>query len=305
MKWRKLGRVFVPDGSRDWARSYAIIPTAEAVGDDRLRVYYAAVDSGYNGRIGYLELDARDPTRILYDHPDPVLDIGELGCFDDSGVNPSALVETSLGTVMYYIGWQRCERVPYMLFAGSALRGPDGVFRRLSRTPVLDRTDSEPFIRSATTIVREDDGGYRCWYVSAHHWTHVGEKQYPEYIIRTTRSDDGLTWTGESAQAIDFADPSEFGFGRPWVIRENGLYKMWYSIRSRTEPYRLGYAESPDGLTWLRQDNRMILPRSDSGWDQEMVCYPCVVDAGGHRYLFYNGNSHGASGFGVAILDQE
>lgn len=305
MKWSKLGRVYVPDGSREWAKSYAIIPTVERVGDDRLRVYYASVDKHFNGRIGVLELDAGNPTRILSDRPDPVLDIGELGCFDDSGVNPSALVETDLGTILYYIGWQRCERVPYMLFAGAALRGADGTFRRLQRVPVLDRTEAEPFIRSATSILRLPDGTYRCWYVSAHRWTNVGTKQYPEYIIRTTSSPDGLRWSDDSVLAIDFADPSEFGFGRPWVIHDAGLYKMWYSIRSRTEPYRLGYAESPDGLNWTRQDYRMRLERSSDGWDQEMVCYPCIVDAAGKRYLFYNGNSHGASGFGVAVLEQE
>jgi hypothetical protein len=31
-----------------------------------------------------------------------------------------------------------------------------------------------------------------------------------------------------------------------------------------------------------------------------MICYPYVVDAGGHRYLFFNGNRHGLTGFGVA-----
>lgn len=305
MKWRKLGRIYTPDGSRDWARAYAILPTVEDLGDGRLRAYYASVDEGRNGRVGALELDARDPTRILSDRADPVLDIGELGSFDDSGVNPSALVQTALGTVLYYVGWQRCERVPYMLFAGAALRQPDGSFHRLTRVPVLERTQDEPFIRSATSIVRGPDGQYRCWYVSASRWAPVGAKLYPEYTIRSTRSQDGLSWTGESERAIDLAGPDEFGLGRPWVLHDQGIYKMWYSIRSRSEPYRLGYAESVDGRHWDRQDSRMNLPRSDTGWDSEMVCYPCVIDVAGRRYLFYNGNSHGASGFGVAILDQD
>jgi hypothetical protein len=36
-----------------------------------------------------------------------------------------------------------------------------------------------------------------------------------------------------------------------------------------------------------------------------MVCYPFVIDAAGKRYLFYNGNRHGATGFGYAILEQD
>jgi hypothetical protein len=33
-----------------------------------------------------------------------------------------------------------------------------------------------------------------------------------------------------------------------------------------------------------------------------MVCYPFVFDHGGRRYMFYNGNGYGKSGFGVAVL---
>jgi hypothetical protein len=34
-----------------------------------------------------------------------------------------------------------------------------------------------------------------------------------------------------------------------------------------------------------------------------MVCYPAVIDVHGRRLMFYNGNRHGASVFGVAVLD--
>jgi len=42
------------------------------------------------------------------------------------------------------------------------------------------------------------------------------------------------------------------------------------------------------------------IERSHSGWDSEMICYAYAVDAGSHRYLFFNGNRHGSTGFGVA-----
>jgi hypothetical protein len=82
------------------------------------------------------------------------------------------------------------------------------------------------------------------------------------------------------------------------------MYRMWYSIRSRVEPYRIGYAESADGIVWQRRDAEAGIARSETGWDSEMVCYPCVVDAGDRRYLFYNGNRHGSTGFGCAVLEE-
>jgi hypothetical protein len=74
---------------------------------------------------------------------------------------------------------------------------------------------------------------------------------------------------------------------------------MWYC--SRGDAYRLGYAESADGVTWVRDDDVAGLPPSRNGWDSEMICYPAVYDRNGRRYLLYNGNGFGATGIGYAV----
>src|SRR5690242_16386119 len=109
MTWRKLGRVYAPDGSLWWARQYTHLPTAELRTDGSIRVYFAGLDEAKCGRIGFVDVSADNPTSVLAAAEHPVLDLGEAGCFDDCGVNPSALIETDLGTFLYYIGWQRCE----------------------------------------------------------------------------------------------------------------------------------------------------------------------------------------------------
>jgi len=75
---------------------------------------------------------------------------------------------------------------------------------------------------------------------------------------------------------------------------------MWYACRG--ESYRIGYAESADGLNWTRLDHAVGIARSESGWDCEMIEYPFVFDHGGQRYMLYNGNGYGKSGFGLAVL---
>ena len=35
-----------------------------------------------------------------------------------------------------------------------------------------------------------------------------------------------------------------------------------------------------------------------------MVCYPYVFDHAGNRYMLYNGNGYGRTGFGMAILER-
>lgn len=304
MKWRKLGLIYAPDGSQWWARSYAHLPTVDVVDDRFIRVYFAALDENKYGRIGFVDLDIEDPKRVLQVGKEPVLDLGEPGTFDDCGVNPCCLIHKNNCSYFYYIGWQRMERVPYMLYTGLAISQDGEHWERNASVPILDRTPAEPFLRSAITVI-EDEGRFRAWYVSGLGWEEIGSNLYPSYVIKHAESIDGKTWTSLDGICINFKDSDEFGFGRPWVVRDGELYRMWYSIRSRSKPYRIGYAQSLDGLIWTRLDDEVGIEKSTSGWDSQMVCYPCVIDVRGKRYMFYNGNQHGASGFGLAVLEEE
>ena len=78
---------------------------------------------------------------------------------------------------------------------------------------------------------------------------------------------------------------------------------MWYSYRGAS--YRIGYAESQDGILWLRKDAMAGIAPSDQGWDSESVEYPWVFDHDGDRYMLYNGNRYGLTGFGLAILERD
>lgn len=305
MKWRKLGLAYAPAGGQWWARTHAFIPTAEVLDERTIRVYFTGLDEQRHGRVGYVEIDARDAMRVTYVAPEPLLDLGEIGCFDDSGVNASCIVHHDGRKRLYYIGWQRAERVPYMLFTGLA-ESPDGVspFRRVTRVPVLDRTDTEPFSRSAPCVLPQD-GGFRAWYWTCERWSVEGSWVHYNNVIASAFSSDGITWMTDQLPVLAPEGVDDYSIGRPWVVREASLFRMWYSTRSRSIPYRIGYAESVDGVSWERKDEISGLDRSETGWDSEMVCFPCVVDAGGKRLMFYNGNRHGATGFGVAVLESE
>ena len=69
--------------------------------------------------------------------------------------------------------------------------------------------------------------------------------------------------------------------------------------------YRIGYAESADGLTWRRLDERAGIDVAPSGWDSDMIGYQFVFDAEGARYMLYNGNGYGATGIGLAVLEAD
>ncbi|HEY0381071.1 MAG TPA: hypothetical protein VGC72_02620 [Candidatus Elarobacter sp.] len=299
MRWHKRGHVYVPDGTRPWARKYASFPTVDVVGDV-LRVYFSALDEQNVGRTGYVDLDASDPARILDVSSEPVLGAGEMGTFDDSGANAFSVVTHEGTKYLYYQGWQRTEQIPYLIFTGLATdRGTGGGFERYARTPVLDRTDDDPFLRGAPYVIKVA-GGFRMWYVSCRRWLRDEHGLHYDVAIRRAVSDDGVRWTADERPCIVPESAGEYAVGRPSVLYEGGTYRMWYSIRSFDEPYRMGYAESADGIAWTRLDGEVGIERSADGWDSAMICYPHVVRVQDRLLMFYNGNQHGATGFGYA-----
>ena len=305
MKWIKKGLIYCPTGDLWWARTHAYVPTAEVL-DDCIRVYFASWDVNRFGRIGFVDLDIYDPSRILYLTPKPILDIGELGTFDDCGVTPSCVFSVGGLKHLYYIGWQQTERVPHMLFTGLAISIDGSNFTRYCVVPILDRIDGEPFSRSAPYIIVED-GIWKMWYWSCFRWSkEEGETARYYNVIRYAESYDGIDWRSDPHVCVSPEGPVEYAIGRPWVVKDGGVYKMWYSIRSKAQiSYRLGYAESLDGLHWKRKDHEVGISVSETGWDSEMICFSSIVNAGGKRYMFYNGNRHGENGFGYAVLEEE
>jgi hypothetical protein len=305
MRWKKQGLIWAPDGSKPWLQAHAMVPTPYLISPECIRLYVASTDADMVSRVGYLDLDARDPSRILRVSDDPVFDIGEAGCFDDNGVNATAVVPHGDELRMYYFGYQLGVKVRYLLFGGLAVSVDGGAtFKRHSRVPIIDRSDREPLLRSGP-VVLWDQGKWRMWYGAADRHIRVGDTTRPTYQIKYLESDDGINWPSEGRTAISLlSGGEEYGLGRPYVIRCEEGYRMWYSMRTHSLGYRIGYAESADGLSWTRRDDAEGLELSEQGWDSEMICYAAEVRTEYGTYLFHNGNDYGRSGVGYAVLDE-
>jgi len=137
------------------------------------------------------------------------------------------------------------------------------------------------------------------WYGSNLRWG--SEQKDMAHLIKYAESNDAIHWKREGIIALPFKDDSEYAMSRPYVLKEKGLYKMWYSYRGKG--YRIGYAESEDGVKWIRKDAEVGIDVSESGWDSEMVEYPYLFEHQGLRYMLYNGNDYGKTGIGLAVLN--
>jgi predicted GH43/DUF377 family glycosyl hydrolase len=276
-----------------------MMPTPVYWDERTIRVFFGSTDAENFGRVGYVDLDAADPTRVMYRSKEPILDLGELGTFDDSGVVPSCYLRRGGVDYLYYVGFARGGRVPYTLFTGLAVSTDGGkTFRRHSRTPLIERTDERPFSMAAPFVL--DEGStLRMWYWFATGWIDVQGKAYMAASIGHAESAEPDRWEMDAIVCVECVD-DEFTVGRPWVMVVDGEYRMWYSKRSRSMSYRLGYAKSVDGRKWKRMDELVGIDVSREGWDSEMICYPAVLKVKDKTYLFYNGNGNGQTGFGVA-----
>lgn len=308
MKWRKLERVYVADGAHGWDRQGAMVPTPLVRGDGTVRVFIGCTDENNVGRVGYVDVDAKDPLRILRVASQPVLDIGRPGCFDDNGVLPLCVVREGNVVYLYYVGFQLGTRVRFFMFCGRAESHDDGdTFVRSQEVPVLDRTDGERFSRAGAFVRKDPDGVWRAWYLSGNDWHDVHGKDVPEYHLRYVESRDGLRFGRSGRELLQLNRPDEYAFARPFAVppaHAGEPHRMYYSIRTRSKGYRLGYAESADGMNWQRRDDDLGLDVSQSGWDSKDMCWSSYLNAGERHYLFYNGNQFGRDGFGVALLEQ-
>ena len=316
-RWKKLGKIFDPrDLTHDsWMKEFAQSPSA-LVGDTTVRVFFCSrpapsADGQFISHITFIDLDRHDLLRIVRICERPVLELGGYGTFDEFGTYPVSVIRHGNEIRAYYAGWTRCESVPFNAAIGLAVSRDGGeTFQRAGEGPVLSYTPDEPFLLGSPRV-RQFGSNWQLWYVSGKDWKMVDGKPEPLYKIRMATSDDGLHWVRVGRDLIVDKLGAHECQACPDVSFRNGHYHMFFSYRymrnykGREGGYRIGYASSSDMLHWKREDERVEIKLSESGWDSEMVNYPNLFELDGSTYMLYQGNGMGRAGFGLAVLESE
>lgn len=297
--WLKKGLIIKPQKNLWWMQTHAMLPTLDHVKDDIFKVYFSGRDKYNISHIGHVVIEVKKKIKVLSFIKEPDLLPGDLGCFDDNGVTPSWIVNYNKKKYLYYIGWNKRSRVRMSLIAGLAISTDGGkTFIRNSKAPLLHRTDAEPLsILTAPCVLRERNK-WKMWYVSGIYWKN---ENLPFYNIKYATSNDGIFWERKGKIAIDFINNNEHALARPCVIYNNGFYRMWYSYKGNN--YRIGYADSEDGLKWTRKDRLVRVNLSPVGWDSKMIEYSFIFSFKKKFYMLYNGNDYGREGIGYATLE--
>lgn len=307
MAWRKLGLVYCPDGTLEWAKHSFMTPVPLQIKAGVIRIWGGFRDAAGISRIGWIDVAADDPTHVLEICKQPALDLGDAGMFDDNGVILGDVIPLPDGTLrMYYVGFQLVEKIKFMAFTGLATSCDGGVsFRRLQPTPVLDRAPQAHFINALHSILPME-GGYRAYISCSQRWQDVGGRLFPQYNCWTVFSEDGVRFDMRGAIPTIDVEGQEYRIGRPRTSRlSDGSYEMRVTSDTLSKQYACYRAVSTDGINFFRT-SASELPRGVLGeWDSEMTCYPARLDtASGESFLFYNGNNMGETGLGVAVLEK-
>jgi predicted GH43/DUF377 family glycosyl hydrolase len=306
MKWMKKGLLFSPNKNFNWMNSHAQVPTL-LVKKDLLRVYFATRPKQTLSLTSYIDFDINDFSKILYIHPEPILEPGRPGEFDEHGIMPSSVIEKNGMIYLYYSGWQRVSDVPYNNYTGLAISEDGGdTFVKYEKNPILGKSEDEKY--SATSpCVFYHHRLWHMWYTSGTHWLKIEGKFEHTYEIKYAFSSNGKEWT--RTQEVILPQRTKYeAITKPSVIKINDSYHMWFCFRGSrgfrkgAESYRIGYAKSDDLKKWTRDDQNSGIDISESGWDSNMIAYPAVTRINNSLIMVYNGNDFGANGFGYAIL---
>lgn len=317
LRWHRHGKIFDPRDHRLACDCVEFAQSPQAlVFDNFVRVYFSSRQRDLGGKflshVCYADF-SRDFSRVIAINQDPVIPLGNLGCFDQHGIFPMNVVRVAGRIHGYTSGWTRRVSVSVDTGIGLAISEDGGsTFTRFGDGPILAASLHEPFL-VGDPFVLESDGILHMWYIFGVRWARFSGGTAPDrvYKIGHATSEDGIRWRKEESRRIiaDVLHEDE-SQALPTVIRIGSRYHMLFCFRESADfrtgngrGYRLGHAWSEDLANWTRDDDAGGLDLASEGWDSEMMCYPHLFECDGRICLLYNGNAFGRHGFGLATLE--
>ena len=291
--WKILKKIIEPK-FKGLGKSHCMMPTIKKITKDTIRVYYSSRDTENISRIFYSDYNL-EKEKLLKSSSEPVLDIGDLGAFDDNGVTPSCLISKGNYDYLFYVGWNKKSRVRMNLFGGLAYK-KKGVkkFKRYFKSPILERNSHDYLFNTAPFVIKHKNK-YLMYYSSTLKWIN---ENLPSYNIKICESKNLINWKREGKVCINLKK-KETALGRSNLIFHKKKFMMWYSYKGKN--YKIGYAESKDGKKWVRKDNKILFINKKK-FHFEMMEFSFVFKHKNELYMLFNANNYGEKGIYLSKL---
>jgi len=114
-----------------------------------------------------------------------------------------------------------------------------------------------------------------------------------DLAIGYATSPDGITWTKYAGNPVlvGLSGGWDHNAWSPTVLNDGGTYRMWYSGSFTGPDLKIGYATSPDGITWTKYAGNPVLLPTPAAWDSLWVHSPAVIKEGGSFTIWYAGSA--------------
>ena len=236
-------------------------------------------------------------TEWVDDPANPVVPTPDLDAWDAEGYVNTMLVVDGI----YHLFYQgHADGSPLLRFydIGHAT-SEDGInWVKDPANPVLTRGSAGEWDEDSVAVaaVIHDGTEFRMWYGGSR-----GEGDSVGYAT----SSDGTTWTKHADNPVMIPGPAgafdDYGVAPGTVIFDGETYRMWYTgDREGDDLYwKIGYAESDDGLNWTRHTTPVVEP--EERWNAWIVYSPTVLFDGTTFRMWYAGHSGGSVAIGHAV----
>lgn len=304
LTWRKLGQLFVVGGESRHPKllSHAANPLPVHLHNDVFRIFFSGRDSDNRSSVGAVDIDIVQRI-VVQEHNLPFLEHGPKGSFYADGVSIGNCYIVDGVHYMLFMGWQSPKDRHWRGDVGRIIVNADMTLTLESVTPFMGTNEMDPISLSYPWVLADGDGGFVMWYGSTRTWDSGNGEMV--HVINSAHSSNGNDWHRDGL-SVPFKVGTAQAFSRPTVAKHPmGGLEMWFSYRSGTgDTYRIGYATKVEGEQWRLALGNSGIDVSSDGWDSEMIEYPFVFDHKGNRYMLYNGNGYGKTGFGLAVLER-
>lgn len=253
------------------------------------RVLHHFFGSGYVAPPARPTLTPRPGAQIwswTLDPKNPLLDVLPGSPWEASAVFDPCVARRADGSLWMWYSTRGAR--PSSIALAIDTSGTGSHFVRYAHNPVL--TPDPPESAPATAITRPSvvalpDGTWRMWYS-----TNSPDGPAGRAWIGTATSIDGVNWQKHGSPVMT----PQPGWEQPalqcpnvFYDAESGRFMMWYCGGQVYEPDAVGFATSPDGITWTRHPANPIF-KPTSGWEGYKVGSFQVHRVGAEYYAFYN-----------------
>jgi predicted GH43/DUF377 family glycosyl hydrolase len=240
----------------------------------------------------------------------PVLTPGQGDAWDSSVVKVGSVVWNGTEFLMWYTGSNATSGVEGAVGLAMSRDGVSWV--KYAGNPILNSSViglDEKYI--ASPYVVQLPLMYSMWYSGTGvNVTSLSAKPVSSILYASSLSNApkiGLNWSKQSYSFLaPSSRPNAWDSGAvysPSVLFDGASYTLWYTGLNRTlgEP-QIGYATSPDAVTWNRSPlNPVLTPGAPGTWDSMGVEQPSAVRVGSALMLYYDGYSKNSVGIGLVV----